>query len=1041
MALPWSEKVLRLSQPDEVMIGRKKTLMFYLFLDGHCAGSFNYTTAQALAASLSSMKLTNRLPKFPTRASLTTTTSSKHQQSYSQKLSGIRKSAALEEYLQSLLQDPIAAASGPTATFMNGLRPVAVGQSERVKPGLHNDDTCGPPRRAVSLSELSVDGRDSDEKRNNRRRFFFRRNKRSDVDDSLGDGSDAAESTGGKRNGQRKMLSRMKWNSTSLLKDEDKVPEEACVRRYHDEPDGSDSQASVTSAPPTDAITHAAASSAANSVHIDTGSGSAGSSGSDGTAAADATHPPNASDTCRTDVPTDATPTDVTPTGASSASRVPHRPPSPALQDLQAITLVDDLLCCVHSQWECIPAWLPVRFAATITKVDVSHSNFADLSPLSAMVCLQSLVADANGISDAELPLLPCIPGLRTLSLNQNRIASVLAFVGFCLAKSPDITFVSLIGNPCCPSEAFSGGSPAEYGRYRKQLLLGLSQLGWIDSASTADDRMDDTLMMSCPSLTSFVIPTWVTDARDTVCGLDFSYGALQDLSHLGLFHRLQTLVLDHNGLQDLDSFPAMQALRALSLNHNVLDNLDLTIIAVQAKCPSLTFLSLLGNPCCPWDSKRQDYHAQCLYERYRAKVMMALPQVQFLDFRSTGESVEIVPDWLVENVTLEQATQIVTNADPGSFIVFSALGNYMLVVNDFGLAATFRVSSSDSGLSFRFAGKTFYSIEAVVDYTLGIELRSKTGKPLKLTQPVTLEDDCSAFAAGSATAPSTTSSPHRTTTTASERVALDRDAMSLPWETKATVSAPVVTTKQPQQSKRIRHSRQHRRSARFETPAHHLSESMMSDTDVAPAVLPGGDDDMNEADAPTTATDNAVVVAAVPSPVSESDLPPGYGWDLLKCTLAASLSTLQECLFGGSVEWWMEYYRQMKYSEISTTPWNGRRRNINYTIPKSRLVSKIVVQEEHHILVDTTQHFVVQVTTRTPGVPFGGHFATLVQYKLLCHNSSETRVEVTGGVQWLKSCALKGTITKKLRSGLTKGFANIADRCRTAWKPVGTLI
>lgn len=53
--------------------------------------------------------------------------------------------------------------------------------------------------------------------------------------------------------------------------------------------------------------------------------------------------------------------------------------------------------------------------------------------------------------------------------------------------------------------------------------------------------------------------------------------------------------VLDHNGLQDLDSLPPMPALRALSLNHNVLDNLDLAVIAVQSKCPALTFLSLLG--------------------------------------------------------------------------------------------------------------------------------------------------------------------------------------------------------------------------------------------------------------------------------------------------------------------------------------------------------------------------------------------------------------------------------------------------------------
>eukprot|EP00041_Stephanoeca_diplocostata_P016756 m.331305 g.331305 ORF g.331305 m.331305 type:complete len:71 (-) comp20473_c0_seq2:383-595(-) len=34
--------------------------------------------------------------------------------------------------------------------------------------------------------------------------------------------------------------------------------------------------------------------------------------------------------------------------------------------------------------------------------------------------------------------------------------------------------------------------------------------------------------------------------------------------------------------------------------------------------------------------------------------------------------------------------------------------------------------------------------------------------------------------------------------------------------------------------------------------------------------------------------------------------------------------------------------------------------------------------------------------------------------------------IQATGNVEWLKSCALKGTITKKIKEAMTKSFAEM---------------
>lgn len=58
----------------------------------------------------------------------------------------------------------------------------------------------------------------------------------------------------------------------------------------------------------------------------------------------------------------------------------------------------------------------------------------------------------------------------------------------FASLKFPNVTFLSLLGNPCCKSELVDDSGDAVKA-YRDQLVTALPQLGWIDSVVTVADR------------------------------------------------------------------------------------------------------------------------------------------------------------------------------------------------------------------------------------------------------------------------------------------------------------------------------------------------------------------------------------------------------------------------------------------------------------------------------------------------------------------------------------------------------------------------
>eukprot|EP00743_Colponemidia_sp_Colp-15_P002681 GILK01002905.1.p1 GENE.GILK01002905.1~~GILK01002905.1.p1 ORF type:complete len:240 (+),score=15.42 GILK01002905.1:66-785(+) len=119
-----------------------------------------------------------------------------------------------------------------------------------------------------------------------------------------------------------------------------------------------------------------------------------------------------------------------------------------------------------------------------------------------------------------------------------------------------------------------------------------------------------------------------------SVVHLDLSDNVMTSLAGLHVFDKLNSLVLDRNSLTDLSDLPILYSLDTLSLNQNNISHLVRLMDALSLKCPNVTFLSLLKNPCCPFFDELNSEAYYC----YRLYVIYRLPKLEFLDCSEVDE-------------------------------------------------------------------------------------------------------------------------------------------------------------------------------------------------------------------------------------------------------------------------------------------------------------------------------------------------------------------------------------------------------------------
>ncbi|KFB35643.1 AGAP007552-PA-like protein [Anopheles sinensis] len=110
---------------------------------------------------------------------------------------------------------------------------------------------------------------------------------------------------------------------------------------------------------------------------------------------------------------------------------------------------------------------------------------------------------------------------------------------------------------------------------------------------------------------------------------LDLSYNEIKDLSFLTHFRQLNTLILDKNLRPDERSLPSLPNLELLWLNHCDINNLQNWIYRIRECCPSLKYLSLMGNP---GATSSFNGNSSLEHNDYRLFVISVLPQLRHLD-------------------------------------------------------------------------------------------------------------------------------------------------------------------------------------------------------------------------------------------------------------------------------------------------------------------------------------------------------------------------------------------------------------------------
>ena len=122
---------------------------------------------------------------------------------------------------------------------------------------------------------------------------------------------------------------------------------------------------------------------------------------------------------------------------------------------------------------------------ARVGTLDLSHNRLRGTCAfLSAFPALETLVLDDNRFTSSTM--FPHHAALRTLSMNNNRIASLPAIVAAVRTAFPNLAHLSLLGNEACPNY-LTGGTAREYAAYREYVTAALPTLVTLDDSPVRD--------------------------------------------------------------------------------------------------------------------------------------------------------------------------------------------------------------------------------------------------------------------------------------------------------------------------------------------------------------------------------------------------------------------------------------------------------------------------------------------------------------------------------------------------------------------------
>lgn len=143
-----------------------------------------------------------------------------------------------------------------------------------------------------------------------------------------------------------------------------------------------------------------------------------------------------------------------------------------------------------HSFDSGIPETL-ARSCSHVKKIDLTETNMRLFSNLRLFTNLETLIVDKNDL--AELSTFPVLSTLQTFWCNNNCIADLPGFFDDICVKFPNLLFLSMMRNPCCPGYIDIVNPDIEAIRlYRLYVLYRYPQLLVLDCENVADAERDE---------------------------------------------------------------------------------------------------------------------------------------------------------------------------------------------------------------------------------------------------------------------------------------------------------------------------------------------------------------------------------------------------------------------------------------------------------------------------------------------------------------------------------------------------------------------
>jgi len=147
-------------------------------------------------------------------------------------------------------------------------------------------------------------------------------------------------------------------------------------------------------------------------------------------------------------------------------------------------------LAIVGQDIEEIPPDLGEKYGKETLELAITFCRLKKVHNLEEFSLLTSLVLDNNEIG-TDGNKFPHCENLQTLWVNNNNIVYLDRFLDSIQGKFPNLKYLSMLKNPCCPNY-FVGKGSVDYKRYRAEVVKDLPTLKFLDSSPiTPEERQD----------------------------------------------------------------------------------------------------------------------------------------------------------------------------------------------------------------------------------------------------------------------------------------------------------------------------------------------------------------------------------------------------------------------------------------------------------------------------------------------------------------------------------------------------------------------